>query len=310
MAGCSKGKDGAGMEKKETTTAEVPEPGMAVGRPLSPKELTAKADRALNEFQTAFAEDPKSPETWKIFARRCRLLDQAGHAGTRGCFLRLVEETAEVALSDKNAFEAYLYLTIDALDRRNSTEAGLYFAKLAPLYKRLQVAEAFDPAMQSYFQYIRGGVLDLQENPEAALEAMTEALEIAEKNVDPDGPEIQRILEKTVRIARLGGKHQIGLKAAERLEKLSERLYGKIHPAVAVAKIMKINILLDMKDNLTAAAEWKYVDDIFGHLAPKDIPPDIDRMYVEAGIRMDIAGPDRPNIKPPASPNPAPAPTP
>ena len=79
---------------------------------------------------------------------------------------------------------------------------------------------------------------------------------------------------------------------------------------MAVAKIMKINILLDMKDNLTAAAEWKYVDDIFGHLAPKDIPPDIDRMYVEAGIRMDIAGPDRPNIKPPASPNPAPAPTP
>ena len=154
------------MEKKETTTAEVPEPGMAVGRPLSPKELTAKADRALNEFQTAFAEDPKSPETWKIFARRCRLLDQAGHAGTRGCFLRLVEETAEVALSDKKRLRG---LSLPDHRRPGPPEfqprPGCISPSWAPFYKRLQVAEAFDPAMQSYFQYIRGGVLDLQEKP-------------------------------------------------------------------------------------------------------------------------------------------------
>jgi tetratricopeptide (TPR) repeat protein len=245
---------------------------------------------AKKAFDLAFEKNPKSPETWAIYLKMCEAQAQFQSPQATLCYDRFFRETKGLKMDERTMATALRWRIVISLQQERSVDALKYWNKLEPIEQRLITQGMLKRQEQAYSSFLHGGVYLLQNEPEKAEFEFARAIALYYESGEKNPAPLMSYLDKHAEVLRKLGRSAKAMTDLNELEKLTIAQSGQISPEVAIVRLKKINILLDMGDEQQARSMWDYVQNIIGRYKKTELPPEIDTLYVETMIRLDVSG--------------------
>lgn len=298
LVACSRCSDSAPKKGAPGSPSTEASPGVD-----GPSTLTESAQRrfemgdyreairmARAAFDEAYAKNPKAPETWAIYLKICEAQAKMDSPQAPGCYDRFFSETESVKMDERVMATALRWRLIISLEQGKALDATRHMEKLDAIEQRLIMLGQMRRHEQAYSAYIRGGVMQLKGDIQRAITEFQRAVALHKESGERNPQPLLDYLDRLALAYATAERYPEALRTLKEAEDLYISLRGKIHPDVAVVRLKRINVLLDMGESLQARGEWDYVHQIIGQFRKDELPPEIDTLYVETMIRFDSEG--------------------
>ncbi len=270
--------------------------------PTSPKEPFDPAKRdtytqrdgadfilaAERAYYDAASEDPKSQFTIAKLLDLCKARAQFDHPAQVDCFNRFFDLAGEVEIDPVLNLTAYRWRTMMAVKHKNKRDANFYLEQLLELEPPMLLRGKVSTPMQAWTQYIRALTLDMNGQYNEALKAIAFSIELYDASGEKDpGIYYDNYLQKADIYDHMQ-KPGEAVKVRFELVTILEQTLGQIHPDIAMVRLLNIKSLLANGDKEKARSEWDYVNNVIGRIFPKKLPPEINKIFGELIVLLDM----------------------
>lgn len=252
--------------------------------------LEKQLKETMARFETAFAKDPKDGYTWQEWLHVCGLKAQLEKPDALDCYDRFFEETKNIPMDENSMTTALRWRIIMALRDNDKQNAVKYWDKLHPIQQKMIKEGKLPLEIQAYSASIHSGILMLEDKKEEAVIQAGRAVQLFKESKVDDDDTMLEYLDKLIQFQTATAKWQAALVSLKAQEDLLIKKFGKINPMVAVNRLKRISILLTIDDKQGAIALWDYVYNIIGRYKKDELPKEINDLYVQTMIRLDVAG--------------------